>query len=160
MLAIILLLVGLFIISLGGFIWAIQESRGRGLVGVPSLAIGIVSFIGVVTASFIWPITYLDSVGKIAEMEAFYNETLSAYEYAVSATDEIEINGAEPGIIDIAHQQQAVATSERIKELRDAVEKYNSRLAKYRRWNSTIIITDMFADPPEYLQFIRIGEGE
>lgn len=152
----------LLLVSISVLVWAaIGNSRERGSRDAQaglSIFFGVVGLVATIIAILVWSTTYYDSVSEIAELEAFYNNTLSAYEYAVTATDEIEISGAEPGIIDIAHQQQAVAAAERIKELRNEVANYNTRLAKLLRWNTMIITSDLYANPPAYLKPIRIGE--
>jgi hypothetical protein len=96
-------------------------------------------------------------------MEAFYHDTLSAYEHTVTATGNIEITNAESGLVDIAYQEQGVATSERLRELRDRIEWFNARLWHYERFNTFFIADGFLADLPGDLAPIRIainGEEE
>lgn len=105
----------------------------------------------------VWPKVYFGSVNEIARTEAFYHDTLSAYEYTVEATGNIEIKNAESGLIDIAYQEQGVATSERLKELRDRVEWFNARLRHYERFNGFFIADPFLADMPDGLVPITLN---
>jgi hypothetical protein len=90
----------------------------------------------------------------LLEMEAFYGDTLSAYNYAIEETRTLHLSMPQPGLVDIAYSEQAKAVSERIKELRERVEWYNGELRGNKFWNTLPILGDMWADtdlPPLHL---------
>lgn len=132
--------------------------RGNNLgIGIPAFAGGFVAFIALIVVAITWPCVYFTSVGGVTKMEAFYYDTLAAYEYTVAETGTIEITNAEAGLVDVAYDQQGVATSERLRELRDKIEWFNARLRHYGRLNSMFIADPFLADLPSGLAPITLG---
>ncbi len=110
-------------------------------------------FIGGITATLffiLWvlaaPISYIDSVATIGELEAFGNETLASYEYTVDETERIILT--DKSLTDFSTQ----AASERIAELRDKVSWYNETIYKYRNLETIPFIGAIIADVPDSLQ--------
>jgi len=93
----------------------------------------------------------LDTAGKVSKMNAFYHETLSAYEYAVNRTEQvvIDVSGTRANsITDFSYDEQGKAVSERLKELRDLVAWYNETLRYLRVTNEWPILGDFYYDVP------------
>lgn len=154
----IIVLIAFFILSLVVLVEAIQIDSGA--LGIPSMIVMVVSCIMLFVISIVWPVRYFTSVDEIASMEAFYHNTLDAYEYTVIATGEVNITNAETGLLDIAYKDQGVATSERLRELRDKVEWYNARFRHYERFNTFFIADSFLADLPDDLIPIRLSISE
>lgn len=150
----------LLVACITGFVIALRGGRNNDALGFPSVLGGVIVLCLLIAVVVIWPSTYFSSVGTIARMEAFYHDTLDAYEYTVTATGNIEITNAEVGLIDIAYQEQGLATSERLRELRDRVEWFNASLRRYERFNSTFIAGAFLANVPDDLAPIRITINE
>jgi hypothetical protein len=146
----------LLAVCFAGFVIALRSKPSNDNLGIPSVFMGAV-FGGLLIAIVaLWPTLYFNSIAEVARMEAFYHDTLSAYEYTVTATGDIEITNAEAGLIDIAYQEQGAATSERLRELRDRIEWYNAKLRYFERFNSLYIADPFLADLPDDLAPIKI----
>lgn len=101
-------------------------------------------------------IANLTSLGDVAEQEAFYRTTVQSYEVVAERTENIVITVPHVAITDFAQQGQAVAASERYKELRDRVEKYNAWLASNRAYNDIFFARDFVVSADEDLKPIVI----
>lgn len=138
----------------GFVVWAMKSSGDT-----EGQIVGIVCFgFALLVVLIIWPVSYFGGIGEIASMRAFYHNTLGAYEYTVSATQEVQINASQAGMIDVAYMEQGKAVSERIKELRDKVEWFNDRLERYKTYNSNWFFANAVADTPPDLKPITIGK--
>lgn len=146
--------------STAALVWANVEKGWHDTVGVPSCIIMLISGVLLAFTSIFWTALYVKSYGEIVGMEAFYNDTLSAYEHTITATGAVEIVEAEAGLIDIAYQGQGTAASERIKELRDKIESYNASYWHYQRFNKLFVADYFLADLPDYLHPIHLGESQ
>ncbi len=91
-------------------------------------------------------------------MEAFYQETLSAYEFTAARTGYIEISAAQPALIDVAYIGQAEVVSNRLVELRDQVAEYNGQIAWYRAFQDEIYASPFLAHLPDDLRMISITD--
>jgi hypothetical protein len=103
----------------------------------------------------VWLATYTGSATALAEMESFQDATMLAYEYTIDRTESVVIDATatrEGAFTDFAYQEQGVATSERIKELRNTISSYNTQLYQYRLKNTWHVIDGMYKDIPEYLK--------
>lgn len=96
------------------------------------------------------------TTGEALSLETFYRDTLSAYEYSIKATGEIEITNADSGLVDIAYQEQGAAASLRIVELRDKVDWYNRKLRWFNHFNTMWIADGYLADLPKDLRPIEL----
>lgn len=98
------------------------------------------------------------SFDERSELEAFYFDTASTYQNVASLTNEITIPAAEAGLFDIAHNNQASTTSERLRELRDKVEWYNKQLQKSRNCNDNFFLSGFCVEISDELKPIRIAK--
>lgn len=157
---IFILLAGLtlvLVVAGAGCLSANVRTGKHDLYGVPSSIAAGVAVVLIFFTVFIWLVVYVDSYSEIGSMEAFYHDTLDAYEYTVEATGEIEIVGATAGLIDIAYQGQGNVTSERLRELRNKVSWYNRQYWFYQRYNDTFFGDPFLADLPDDLRPIHLG---
>lgn len=106
----------------------------------------------------VWIDIYCQSVGAIAELEAFCNANKANYELVIDKTNEAVIRlESEPGLnISVENLKQSTNLSERIKELRDECKEYNINLSKLRKYNSHWLLFLMFANPREELKLVRM----
>ena len=150
-----IILIATFIGLLIGSIVLIRTDRDLevvlGIVG------GIISVGLLLAITITWPISYYTSVSEVTRMEAFYYDTLDAYEYTVVATGNIEITNADAGLVDVAYNEQGVATSNRLQELRDKIEWFNAKLRSYERFNSMFITDPFLANLPSGLAPITLS---
>lgn len=151
----IAVLTAVCVLSIKGGIFADEHNRLE--IGIASLTGGVTAVVMLIVAIVVWPAVYFDSVGEVTKMEAFYHDTLESYEYTITATGDIEITNAQAGVVDVAYNQQGVATSERLKELRDKVEWFNARLRHYERFNSMFVADAFLADMPDDLVPITLS---
>lgn len=121
--------------------------------GTASMVLGVV-FLWVM--AIVYPILYYGSSAEAAQLEAFYDDTLQAFEYTVDATEAIEITASEPGLADVAYLEQGVATSQRLAELRDKVEWYNAKLQWFEQFNGMWLADGFVADLPGHLKPIHL----
>lgn len=90
--------------------------------------------------------TFAATTSEVGSLEAFHDQTLRAYGYTVSETNQIVLT--DHALTDFSDK----AASERIAELRDEIKWYNARLAQYERFEAMPIIGAIVADVPERLQ--------
>lgn len=153
-----IVLIVLFVLGLVGGVLGVSRAVAKDNpdMGIPCF-LGAVCSVGFLIAILVvWPVVYLTSVGQVARMEAFYYDTLEAYEYTVVATGQVEIASAEAGLIDVAYQGQGQAASSRLRELRDRVDWYNSELRRLDRLNDSFLAGPFLADVPDDLQPITL----
>ncbi len=94
------------------------------------------------------------------ELEAFYYDTQSAYEYTISATEEVVIDPSKTrgdAITDFSYQEQGLAVSERIREFRNKIAWYNEELRKLQGRNGWFILGAVFEDVSEGLLPITLA---
>lgn len=134
----LLILGSIAVFVVGVVIW--NKGTGSDSVGTGEnwtlISIGsLLTIVGVICALVFvisWPAQFYNSLDQNTRLEAFYDATLSAYEYAITETESVEIKGSSAGLIDVAYLEQGKAQSERVRELRDSVTWYNKTL-QYRR---------------------------
>ena len=130
----------------------------------PSIA-GWISFAAGALGLFCWIfisiMVYINSFDMARELEAFYHDTQSAYEYTISATEEVIIDPSQTrgdAITDFSYQEQGQAVSERIREFRNKIVWYNEELRKLQGRNEWFILGAVFEDAPEELKPIRLEQ--
>ena len=154
----ILLLVGLAVV-LGGAALCVLAKED--LIAIPA---GVFAGAGVFFAivwGIMWGATYYDTTVKVAEMQTFQDETVPTYLYTIQRTEDviIDADGTRDGAwTDLAYQQQGMAVSDRIVELRDLIHEYNRRLAALTRKNAMPVFGSMYADVPDTLHPIRLTQ--
>ncbi len=105
-------------------------------------------------------LVYLGSFSTARELEAFYHDTQSAYEYTISATEDVVIDPSETrgdAITDFSYQEQGQAVSERIREFRNKIAWYNEALRKLQGRNEWPILGAIYEDAPDDLRPIVLG---
>lgn len=109
--------------------------------------------------------SYLASIGGIAEMEAFYNNTLSVYEYTVNKSEAITVYaikdvGEESEMLfkagNLAYFELAKSVNNNLVELREAIRIYNTRLYSFRKYNAFWFTDGFVFNVPEYLKPIKL----
>lgn len=107
------------------------------------------------------PIVYIARYEHIATLEAFNDATLKAYTYTIDESENIHIKFSESKSITtlldagkLTYLELSKEVSERIKELRDEIEKYNDTIALYNRMNRHFILGLFYPDIPERLKYI------
>lgn len=104
---------------------------------VPGFFLAASSLILFVVIVFLWPVLYFSTLNDVNNLEAFSDSTFPAYVYAIEQTEDVEIIASQPGMLDVAYLEQSAQASSRIKELRDKVDWYNSKLEKLRARKAT-----------------------
>ncbi len=97
-------------------------------------------------------IVFFETLSGAADLKAFQNETLAAYEYTADETKQIVLT--DDALTDFSDQ----VASDRIAELRDRVAWYNRNLARYRVFEDLPIIGAIIADVDEDLEPIALGK--
>lgn len=108
----------------------------------------------------LWAGLNIGSKAEVAGMEAFYYETIQAYEYTITRTGTVEISAAQPGLLDVAYLGQAGVVGLRIVELRDEVAHFNRRLRWYATFESDPIASPFLASIPDDMKPITITDLE
>lgn len=109
-------------------------------------------------------ITYLNSIGGVAEMEAFYDNTLSVYEYTVDKSESITIYAIKDvedmstllNTGNLAYFELAKSVNANLVELREAIRTYNKRLYSYRKYNAFWFTDSFIWNVPGYLKPIKM----
>ena len=110
-------------------------------------------------------IMYFISIGEVAEMEAFQENTLAVYEYTIDKSENITINAVERAekqfseILDtgnLAYFELAKSVNTNLQELRDKIRDYNNCLYSYRRYNANWFTDSFVPSVPEYLKPIQM----
>lgn len=91
----------------------------------------------------------LDSTSEVAEIEAFYDATVQAYETTAESTGNVNIYVSDQALIDAGYWEQGAEVSNRLAELRDKIDWYNSYLNRNRHWNDMWLVDDFVADAPD-----------
>ena len=152
-------------VALGGFIWwakkVSDDSDDYAGQVVGAIFSGVLLFILLLT----WTSTYTGSIREIADLRAFSDATKSAYEYTITATEEVEIKAVivtKPSpqeilnVGELAYLQLAPRVSERIKDLRDRIEWYNQTRERIIQWNRFWISQSFVCDLPSDIKPIII----
>ena len=126
----------------------------------PVAILACVVFVITVVWGIAWVATSVDSRANIQRMEAFREATIHAYEYTIDETENVVIAIDDFSLTDFTYQQQGLAVSERIKELRNQVLWYNSTLAQYRGWNDNFFLSGMYADVPDDWTYIILESDD
>ena len=97
---------------------------------------------------------------QVSKLQAFHRQVKPAYEYAFDQTKGMDISAPQnPGqLVDAARVEQLKVASERLKELRDKVDWYNTTLYSLRRAKQHWFLRMYVADVPDDLQPIMLGE--
>ena len=153
----------LFLTVVGVSLWIRGVGTGTKDENLELLVPGVLLFLifGLATVVFgiAWGTTYLNSYNKIQQLSAFQNETMSAYQYAIDRTENVEIDAGrtrDGSFTDFSYQQQGQAVSERTKELRNMVAWYNREFYKLQGRNRIPVIGAMYRDVPEDLRPIKL----
>jgi hypothetical protein len=110
-------------------------------------------------------VVYIDSIGEVAEMEAFQDNTLSVYEYTVDKSEDITIyaiKGAEGEMNtllntgNLAYFELAKSVNSNLVELRESIRVYNRRLYSYRKYNAFWFTDTFIAEVPDRLKPIKL----
>jgi len=108
---------------------------------------------------------YLRSIGEVAEMEAFFDNTLSVYEYIVDKSEGITIHAIKDVEKDVdailstgnlAYFELAKSVNANLVELRESIRIYNKRLYTYRKYNDFWFTDSFIFNVPEYLKPIKM----
>ena len=143
------------VLSIGCYYWLKKEKDTPLFLAIISAALLVVLIV-------IWLPIYCTTLAGLAEMEAFFEATKSAYEYTITATQKLEIKAVSTDkpsleVLDIgelAYQKLGSIASERIKEFRNKAEWYNGKLKRYERWNRFWFTEGFVVDVPEELKLI------
>jgi len=106
---------------------------------------------------------YINSMGEIAELDAFYSSTKETYKAIITESEAIEINipimdnSTAVSAQGLAYFQLAFTVSGRIREFGEEIAKYNSGLFRYRRYNANWFTGGFIAEVPEYLKPIVLN---
>lgn len=155
--AVLITAILLAVILIGALLGAICRAEST-----PSI-IGWILTVASAFCLFVWLLlslmVYVNSFDMARELEAFYHDTRSAYEYTISATEEVVIDPSQTrgnAITDFSYQEQGQAVSERIREFRNKLVWYNEELRKLQGRNEWFILGAVFEDAPEDLKPIRL----
>lgn len=110
-------------------------------------------------------VVYIDSIGEVAEMEAFYDNTLSVYEYTVDKSEDITIYAIKDvekemntllNTGNLAYFELAKSVNSNLVELRESIRVYNKGLYSYRKYNSFWFTDTFIAEVPDRLKPIKL----
>ena len=108
---------------------------------------------------------HLQSIGEVAGMEAFYDNTLSVYEYTVDKSEDITINAIKDAEEDmtelfntgnLAYFELAKSVNSNLVELRESIRIYNKGLYSYRKYNSFWFTDSFVCNVPGRLSAIKL----
>lgn len=108
---------------------------------------------------------YVIGMFNIAKMEAFYDNTLSVYEYTIDKSEDITINAIKDVEEDmntlfnagnLAYFELAKSVNVNLVELREEIRKYNTGLYVYRKYNDFWLTDSFVPDVPEQLRPIKM----
>jgi len=147
-----MIIVAIFIISLALFFWGLQRDDGIAAFGIIILLILII----------VVGISYNSNIGNIARLEAFQEYNIKNYSMVVSETEAIlsKEKFEKASMIEGSIEKVNIGAeiSNRMVELREAVNKYNNSLASLRAYRKNKVIGGIFIVPPvpENLNFIVV----
>ncbi len=118
--------------------------------------VGTVIFvIAFVIVLIILPISYVDSVNTIADLETFQEAVFENYVVTINATEQATIKlDMEKLLVSAENIKQSTNLSNRIVELRDKVTWYNENLKRLRTKNQIWWIGGFYKDVPDSLHMI------
>ena len=128
------------------------------------MVVGIFVFV-IGFALIIGGMNYLFSISDVAELEAFNNEVLSAYESTIDKSERIviyAIKDAEKEFSsaintgNLAYFELAKSVNENIQDLRNRIREYNESLYSLRLYNSNWFMDSFVYNVPEYLKPIKM----
>jgi len=104
------------------------------------------------------PVTYIESINDIADLEAFRDGVFETYITAVNATEEKAIVrlDLEKLLVSAENIKQSTNLSNRIVELRNRVTWYNETLKRLRIKNNIWWLDGFYKDVPESLLVIKL----
>lgn len=124
------------------------------------ILIGVCIFLMILGA-----VVYIDSIGEVAEMEAFYDNTLSVYEYTVDKSEDITIYAVKDveremntllNTGNLAYFELAKSVNSNLVELRESIRIYNKGLYSYRKYNAFWFTDTFIAEVPDRLKPIKL----
>jgi len=129
----------------------------------PSIGYVVITILLCMTIVF-GGVAYLKSIGRVAEMEAFYDNTLSVYEYTVDKSEDITIYAIKDikdmstllNTGNLAYFELAKSVNSNLVELREAIRVYNRRLYSYRKYNAFWFTDTFLAEVPDRLKPIKL----
>jgi hypothetical protein len=124
------------------------------------LFLGGVCFVLLFIQAFMWPITYVSSMRRVADLEAFSAATFGAYEYTVDEAGDIDVYLPSGSAPDASWWEQREDAVDCLGGIRNKVEWYNGSLARNRRFNNNWFTGGYLADAPEDLQYIHLVVGD
>ena len=123
----------------------------------------IMSMVTIIIMIVVGGVVYFNSIGKVAEMEAFQENTLAVYEYVIDESENITINAvkeAEGSMMldtgNLAYFELAKSVNSNLIVLRESIRVYNTRLYTYRKYNANWLTDSFICDVPEYLKPIKM----
>jgi len=127
--------------------------------------LGMLIIIPILFAFIIGGITYFESMSNVAEMDAFQNEVLSAYENTIDKSENIIIYAVKDtekefsemiNTGNLAYFELARSVNENIQQLRDEIKDYNNELYTLKLYNSNWFTDSFFYNVPEHLKPIKM----
>lgn len=117
-------------------------------------AFGIFALIAIV---IIFSCVYINSIGDIAKLDAFYSSTRYTYANVITESEDIEINlPAETGNLisatRLTYFKLATTVSGSIRAFGSAIEKYNESLFRLLYYNDNWFLDSFYKDIPEHLK--------
>ncbi len=149
----------LFILGIGLIILGVIlcKNNDDSMGGVFAVCFGVVISITLLVAL---PIETMTNGSDVAEMKTFLESNTQNYQYSVSETASyLSIDTFKEGVLvegSIEKLQQAGYVSERIKEWRDSVNEYNTKLASLRYYDSNIFTGVLVPNEVQDMKFLVI----
>ena len=141
--------------------WFKEKYHYDDWVDVLNFIVGSIFIIAIAVFGF----NYFTTMGSVAELEAFQNEVLSAYEntvdkseniiiYAVKDSEEEFGNMINTG--NLAYFELARSVNENLQELRNEIRDYNNSLYTLKMYDSNWFTGSFVYNVPEYLKPIKM----
>jgi len=146
------------VIALGLFIWGVILMREDDMSMGGMFACIIGGLLSLVLLIML-PCTILDNGSTVAEMKIFRDTNTNNYQYSIDETasylsEDTFTNSLVNGSIE--KMQQAGYVSERIKEWRDSVNAYNTKLASLKYYDSNIFMGVLYPNEVQDMKFLVI----
>ncbi len=118
----------------------------------------VIVIASVIVLLLVWPVEYMISITRVAEMKSFYTANRQNYEMTVEQTSKAIIFLEKESTLQISVEnlKQSTNWSERLKELRDEVSQYNDHFYRLTAYNDNWLIDWFFKDLPESFKPIII----
>lgn len=150
--------VAIGLMGFGGVIWCDKSSEEHETLNFVFVCFGVLAAIALV----IMLLFGVSLAGDTADMEAFYNGNIGAYQTTITDTQAVltVTQETDNATIPIQGSVEKIGvggmTAERIKELRDAATKYNSKLAFYHIIKKNIWLSNIYPELPEGLKPVTV----